>query len=478
MSATGVSVVQPPRTARSPVRDPLSAHLLTVGVVAVLAFLLIRGSDALVQSLQTQWPALLFWTALVFVVNLFPIQVGELRLTLDVPILLAVAFLYSGEVGAAVAVLGAVDLRELRREVGFSRAIFNRGQVALSILVAGNAFHWSVDGLEPWTAAIGGTALALALEYTVNVSLVSLFSLFLPAYAARGSKITRALSVGEPRQFLATYLGYGVLALVLAYLFVRVGSWSVVFFLIPTLVARQMLIRGQDLERMAEELRYSERLLERLVDRGVDERHDERLRIASDLHDDVLQELTRVWYLAKILEHQRPEPSGLQELVQGSEASIESLRRVIHDLKESPLGRGGLVPTLRLLARDLQIDWKTRVSVKVPSLLDLDPQRQVLAYQVIREAILNALKHARAPEVRVEVVQRMDAVELAVEDDGVGFDTHTVDQVSHFGLGLMSQRIDRAGGTLVIQSKQHKGTRLIATIPREPRPGESRPTSD
>jgi two-component system NarL family sensor kinase len=211
-----------------------------------------------------------------------------------------------------------------------------------------------------------------------------------------------------------------------------------------------------------------------MVDRAVDERHDERLRIASDLHDDVLQILTRLWFLTKILEGQRSaESSSLRELVQGTESSIESLRSVIHDLKESPLGRGGLIPTLKLLARDLQLDWRTRVRVETPAGLDLDPQRQVLAYQVIREAILNALKHARASEVRVLVAQTPDAVVLTVKDDGVGFDIGRVDQVSHFGLGLMKQRVRRAGGAIRIQSEQHKGTRLVATIPLEPRSDQS-----
>jgi two-component system sensor histidine kinase DegS len=221
---------------------------------------------------------------------------------------------------------------------------------------------------------------------------------------------------------------------------------------------------------MAEELRSRERLLERLVDRAVDERHDERLRIAADLHDDALQSVTRLWFLAKILERQGlGEPSSLEELSKGAESSIESLRNVIHDLKESPLGRGGLVPTLKLLARDLQLDWRTRVILEAPGELDLDPERQVLAYQVIREAILNALKHARASEVRARIAQSEEGVHLIVEDDGIGFDLQRIDQESHFGLGLMQQRIQRAGGVVRIETKQHRGTRLSAIIPLEPR---------
>jgi signal transduction histidine kinase len=479
MTASSLSVFQHSRTARSPNRDPLSAHLFTGGVVAILAFLLVQDRESILQTIQTRWPELVFWTALVFVVDLFPIRAGERWLTMDVPILLAVAFLYTGEAAAAVALLGAIDVREIRREVSLLRAIFNRGQIALSILIAGKAFHLIAGGLEPWTMAMAAAALALALEYAVNVFLVTAFGLLLPSLPGAPRQSSRVLSVGKPGPFLATYLGYGVLALVLAYLFARVGAWSVVSFLIPTLVARQMLIRGQSLELMAQELRDSERLLKRLVDRAVDERHDERLRIASDLHDDVLQALTRLWFLAKILERQGlPDSPELHELVDGSEMSIESLRKVIHDLNKSPLGRGGLVPTLRQLARDLQLEWKTRVRLEAPSKLNLDAQRQVLAYQVTREAILNALKHSGGTEVRVLVAQDPDAVVLTVEDDGIGFEIERVNQASHFGLDLMKQRVQRAGGEIRIQSELRVGTRLMARIPLEPRSGESKSSSD
>jgi signal transduction histidine kinase len=376
-----------------------------------------------------------------------------------------------------VTILGVVDLREIRREVGLSRAVFNRGQVALSILVAGKAFNVVAGGLEPWATAMSAAAVALSLQYAVNVFLVTLFGSFLPARGGVANRVSRVLSVGKPGQFLATYLGYGVLALVLAHLFARVGGWSVVLFLIPTLVARQMLIRGQALELMAAELRYNERLLERLVDRAVDERHDERLRIASDLHDDVLQSLAHIWFLAKIVERKAArELAGsrdIRELVQSSEASMESLRTVIHDLKESPLGRGGLVPTMKLLVRDLQLDWRVPIHLAAADRIDLGPESQVIAYQVAREAVLNALKHAKPSRIFITVAQQHDCVELEVEDDGLGFSLEEIDSAAHFGIGLMEERVRHSGGNLVIDSQKGKGTRLLARLPLEPRPEPS-----
>jgi signal transduction histidine kinase len=211
-----------------------------------------------------------------------------------------------------------------------------------------------------------------------------------------------------------------------------------------------------------------------LVDRGVDDRRDERLRIAGDLHDEVLQSLTHIWFLANVLERKAALEIGqskdIQELVESSEVSIESLRAVIHDLRQSPLGRGGLIPTMRSLVRDLQLDWKIPIELVIPDLVALSPDAQVITYQVAREATLNALKHARPSRIRVTITQLSRSVELTVEDDGAGFAAPEIDSGLHFGIGLMHERIKRAQGTLKIESKTLEGTRLIATLPLEPRP--------
>lgn len=465
MSISSVSIVQPAPSTRSPTRDPLATYLLTIGIAGLLVVLLVGSREVLVRTINTDWPELAFWAALVAFCELIPVRSNGLRLVVDLSVLLAIALLYPASVAASVAFIGTVDVREVRREISLSRAVFNRAQIALSVFLAGWAFHIVASGINPWPRAIAATALALAVEYVVNVALV-LWYITLLSHSARES--LGRFSVGRPMHFLATYLGEGVLALVLAHLFTRVGSWSVLAFMIPTLFARQSLIRSQALEQMADQLRNRERLLERLMDRVVDERRDERLRIAADLHDDVLQELTSIWLLAKVVERKGGTSSGVREIADGTESSIESLRRVIHDLKESPVGRGGLVPTLRLLVRDLQLDWKTRVRLDSPTELDLDPGRQILAYQIVREAIINALKHAQANEIRVTIKQGRGQVEMTIEDDGVGFEQDSVDQDLHFGIGLMHQRLQRVNGRLEINSTLRKGTRLSAILPTAP----------
>jgi signal transduction histidine kinase len=89
----------------------------------------------------------------------------------------------------------------------------------------------------------------------------------------------------------------------------------------------------------------------------------------------------------------------------------------------------------------------------------------LLAYQVAREAIRNALRHARASAVTILVADTEGDLRITVEDDGVGFDPDSVDQQTHFGLALMRERIQIAGGVLYVDSRFGEGTRIIAKLP-------------
>lgn len=450
-----------------PRADSLATHGYTLFLLGALISLLVPARAALIGNLMALWGNLLFWSLVVVVVNLFPVVIGDLTLTLDMPVLLAAALLYPPEIAALLALVSALDIRELSRRVSVSRAIFNRVQIALSVFFGSTVFHALAPSLEPWPEAIVATAAAVAVFHTLNMGLVVAYTALRTGYAMWN--VLKRMIVGHVLEFLSTYLGYGVLALVLGRLYEDVGSWSVVVFVLPLIVARQMFVRERKLQALTRRLLYRERLLERSFDRIIDERRDERLRIASGLHDDVLQSLIRMSQLGYFLS--RGSGSSTQprkdatELAHLSQASIEALRGVVSDLRTSPVGRGGLVATLKNLAEDLQLDWGVRVVLESPDEVHVADEVQVAVYQVAREGLVNALKHARASQVHVRLSESAHELVLIVRDDGQGFDEQTVDRSQHFGLGLAKERVRLAGGRLVISSKRDHGTRFKATFP-------------
>jgi signal transduction histidine kinase len=90
---------------------------------------------------------------------------------------------------------------------------------------------------------------------------------------------------------------------------------------------------------------------------------------------------------------------------------------------------------------------------------------QLLAYQVAREAMSNASRHSKASVILVTLERSEGLIRVCIEDDGTGFEKERVDQDSHFGLQLIRERIESAGGAVFVDSELGRGTRVIAQLP-------------
>ena len=84
-----------------------------------------------------------------------------------------------------------------------------------------------------------------------------------------------------------------------------------------------------------------------------------------------------------------------------------------------------------------------------------------------QEAITNAVRHARARRIHLEITFRTEVVTLRVEDDGCGLETHRspMEEDSHYGLTTMRERAEELGGTFSITSAAGRGTAIEAAIP-------------
>jgi signal transduction histidine kinase len=453
---------------KGPQRDSLVPLALTL-LVSTIVFLVIWGErDLIGQSFTADWRELLFWGGLVVIVNLIHVDLEPLQFTLDIPLLLAIALLYPPPVAASVALVCSVDVREFRRRVSISRAIFNRCQVSLSVFAAGTVFHLVSGPGSDWWTAIGGTVIAVLVFYTLNTGLVAVY--VGSRTQASPIEVLKHQAIGQPLQYMLTYFGYGILGLVLARLFEEVGAWSAVLFLIPIVVAHLALVRAERLQSLADRLQSRGRLLELLSDRIADERRDERVRIASDLHDDILQSLIRMSQLSRFLNHAVHKGTQAEkdaaELVETSDETISVLRDVVGELRRSPVGRGGLVRTLRGLAQDMSLEWRVPSSVEGPAQLEVPTGIQLIAYHVAKEGMLNALKHGQPSHVHVQLSESHSMLRVDIWDDGAGFRPDRVDESLHFGLGLMRERVQMHGGTLQIESKLGQGTHVSVELPK------------
>jgi signal transduction histidine kinase len=154
------------------------------------------------------------------------------------------------------------------------------------------------------------------------------------------------------------------------------------------------------------------------------------------------------------------------ELLSATERAQAAIRDVVGDLRRSPIGPGGLRATLLMLIDQLEQAGAPKVALQADE-VDASQTAQLLVYQVVREALYNAAKHSRADEVAIRIRIDSGYVRVVVIDDGVGFDPLAVEWGTHFGLLLMSERLEAAGGRLVVDSVLGHGTTVAASIPAD-----------
>ena len=225
--------------------------------------------------------------------------------------------------------------------------------------------------------------------------------------------------------------------------------------------------------RLAERLRRSQREREELLVNAVRASEDERRRIASDLHDGVVQDLAGIAYsLGAAADRAGAEASPplretLREAAAGTRNSIRRLRSLLVEIHPPNLRATGLEAAITDLLGPLRARG-IETSLAVDGELALSHETEQLVYRAAGEAVRNAERHARASHVAVRLAAEDGRVRLVVEDDGVGSTAEERERrraEGHVGLSLLEDLASRMGGTLAVHSQQRQGTRVELEVP-------------
>jgi signal transduction histidine kinase len=225
---------------------------------------------------------------------------------------------------------------------------------------------------------------------------------------------------------------------------------------------------------LARRLRTRQREREELLRRAIDASDLERRRIAADLHDSAVQRLAGV-SLSLAASAARNGVAGADDTMGETIAkaasetreTIRELRTLLVDIYPPTLQRSGLRAALNDLVAPLSAAG-VAVSLDVSDALDLPADIEALFYRVAQEATRNAKTHSDASEVEICVDTRARRAILSVVDNGRGFSSHDGDDREphgHFGLRLIRDLVDHAGGELAVTSAPGDGTSVRVTVP-------------
>lgn len=223
---------------------------------------------------------------------------------------------------------------------------------------------------------------------------------------------------------------------------------------------------------LARRLRARQREREQLLQQAVESSLTERRRIASDLHDGVVQDLAGVAYgLAGAARSQSSAPTAelLERSADQVRDSIKSLRTLLVDIYPPKLAEAGLPAALTdLVATASARGLQTTIDVERlrPGLPD---SVAALVYRAAQEALRNVVTHSGATSVTLSAAGEDANVVLDVVDDGVGFSAAPAPQQAgeegHLGLRGLADLAEAVGGRLEVTSDVGIGTRLHLEVP-------------
>lgn len=225
--------------------------------------------------------------------------------------------------------------------------------------------------------------------------------------------------------------------------------------------------------RCAEEgLRTSQRELRVLTGRLLNSQEVERRRIARELHDDVNQSLAllsvELDLLAQNPEGTVPRLGGrLHQLSDKVKQLSTSVHDLSHQLHPAKLEQLGLVAAVRGLCKELSQSQSLAIEFIQGTMPDhVSDDVALCLYRIAQEALGNVTKHSGAQHARVELSGSAEAICLRITDDGVGFDSRSVNGRGGLGLVSIRERLNLVGGVVTIDSGSSAGTRIDVRVPR------------
>lgn len=200
---------------------------------------------------------------------------------------------------------------------------------------------------------------------------------------------------------------------------------------------------------------------------------DERNRMAREIHDTLAQAFTGILlHVGAATELITKKPATVQTHLETvdelARSGLSEARRSVAALRPKLLEEGDLFSALKHLAAQMESSTDTHLTCEViGTAYSLAPDVENHLLRIGQEALTNAVKYAHASAIDIELVCEETQCILRIKDDGQGFEVNQISPGQGFGLLGMSERAERIGGELIIQSHPGQGTEVTVIVNRK-----------
>ena len=215
------------------------------------------------------------------------------------------------------------------------------------------------------------------------------------------------------------------------------------------------------------ERRNAEEKRVKAVIKGID---NERRRIAQELHDGMGQTLIAVsMQLDYLVNNSNLHNGDLRMIAESLDLINEAInegRQISHDLMPKSLADFGLKVSLEDFVTKVKKKTNTEIHLLIPdNLPDFKNEIQISIFRIIQESIKNAIKHANAQKLSVQIMVHKENIFVSIEDNGKGFDTKIMRDNDGLGLVNIKSRAFSIGANIEINSTVGMGTDIMVEIP-------------
>lgn len=206
-----------------------------------------------------------------------------------------------------------------------------------------------------------------------------------------------------------------------------------------------------------------------------------RMRVATDLHDDIGAGLSEIAILSEVARRQQGEgsqPAVLQEIGSGARRLVDSMSDIVWSTDPRRDDVSSLVQRIRHFAANVLESQGIRWSAEVTPALEnrpLDPESRRQILLIVKEAVTNIARHAGCTRASLRMTEGPLGIVIEIDDDGEGMRAPGDDLPGGHGLTNMRMRAESLGGEFVVDSSPGSGTRILVRVPLRRRPGARSP---